>query len=237
MSAPLDQGPFVGGSPAPLRQVSSGGGKVLAVCCQPDAVAVNIDLQWSTVRVGADMEAPDQPLAETPGSGPGSSPLADLAGSAPVPLSLAPGALTLWRGGSLVVTFVVVGITAVLGVLADGTDLPSRFGPAMLFLLIGLTVSLVVPAAQYRRWRYWLTEDEIEIRHGLVVRNESSIPHFRVQHIDIRQGPLQRLVGVVKLEISTASPASDAELPGITPDQAERIRRLVLERAEADDAV
>jgi membrane protein YdbS with pleckstrin-like domain len=70
-----------------------------------------------------------------------------------------------------------------------------------------------------------------------VVRVESSVPHFRVQHIDVRQGPLQRLAGVVDLQISTASAASDATLPGVEPERAEQIRALVLARAEADDAV
>jgi len=53
----------------------------------------------------------------------------------------------------------------------------------------------------------------------------------------VRQGPLQRLAGVVDLQISTASAASDATLPGVEPERAEQIRALVLARAEADDAV
>jgi membrane protein YdbS with pleckstrin-like domain len=100
-----------------------------------------------------------------------------------------------------------------------------------------LVVAVLVPAARYRRWRYWVTDDRIELRHGLVFRVESSIPHFRVQHIDVRQGPLQRLAGVVELVISTASAATDATLPGLAPDRAEHIRQMVLAHAEADDAV
>jgi membrane protein YdbS with pleckstrin-like domain len=42
---------------------------------------------------------------------------------------------------------------------------------------------------------------------------------------------------VVKLSISTASPATDATLPGIEPERAEALRARILERAEADDGV
>ena len=81
------------------------------------------------------------------------------------------------------------------------------------------------------------TDETIELRHGLLFRAESSIPHFRVQHVDVRQGPLQRSAGIVELVISTASAATDATLPGVEPERADAIRRVVLARAEADDAV
>jgi hypothetical protein len=96
---------------------------------------------------------------------------------------------------------------------------------------------VVVPNASYRNWRYAVTDDGVELRHGVLVRHESSIPHFRVQHIDIGQGPLDRWRGIVKLSISTASPASDGSLPGIEPDRAEELRARILARAEADDGV
>lgn len=101
----------------------------------------------------------------------------------------------------------------------------------------GWLLALVVPRARYRRWTFRITEDHLELKRGLVVRRESSVPHFRVQHIDFHQGPLQRLAGVVSVQVSTASAASGAVLPGVEPTEAERVRGLVLARAEADDAV
>lgn len=149
---------------------------------------------------------------------------------------LSPKLLTLWRigfvGPTVLLGLVVFGLAAIV----EG-PVAVRFGLAAAVVTLAVALALAVPAARYRRWRYLVTDDGIELRHGVLVRNESSIPHFRVQHVDVRQGILQRRFGIVSLSISTASPATDAELPGLEPERAEAIRRLVLDRAEADDGV
>jgi membrane protein YdbS with pleckstrin-like domain len=58
-----------------------------------------------------------------------------------------------------------------------------------------------------------------------------------VQHIDIEQGPIERRLGLAKLELHTASAGSDASLPGIELERAEEIRAHVLARAALPDAV
>lgn len=153
---------------------------------------------------------------------------------------LSPRVVLLWRLGWLVATAILlVPVTALLLLWeADGDVLPALWVAAPLLLLgIGITSSIAIPNASYRRWRYAVTDDGVELRHGILVRRESSIPHFRVQHIDLEQGPLDRWRGIVKLKISTASPHTDAQLPGIEPERAEHLRARILDRAEADDGV
>lgn len=150
---------------------------------------------------------------------------------------LSPKVVALWRAGWLIATAVVLVPCLILAVA--GTGLPSavRVGLPVVVGGIGIVLAVVWPAASYRNWRYAVTDDGVELRHGVIVRQESSIPHFRVQHIDIGQGPLDRWRGIVKLTISTASPASDGSLPGIEPERAEALRARILARAEADDGV
>ena len=163
--------------------------------------------------------------------------------SAPAPTTevvvdtpLSPRVVLLWRLGWLIATAVLTVPAVIVAVAA--TDLgPGRFLAPIVVLAAGVTCAAVLPNASYRRWRYAVTDDGVELRHGLLVHRESSIPHFRVQHIDIEHGPLDRWRGIVKLSISTASPASDAQLPGIEPERAEALRTRILERAEADDGV
>lgn len=155
----------------------------------------------------------------------------------PVQTPLSPRVVALWRVGWLVTTAILLVPTLLIAVFA--VDLPAWLRVAMVVVVAGggITLSIVIPNASYKRWRYAITEDAVELRHGVLVRKESSIPHFRVQHIDLEQGPLDRWRGIVKLSISTASPASDAQLPGIEPERAEALRAKILERAEADDGV
>lgn len=151
------------------------------------------------------------------------------------PLSLSPRVLLFWRLGWVIGTAVLL-VGAALGVVvSDGHALWMAVAAGV--LLVGVFGGTLWPSARYRRWHYWVNEDAIELRHGVIFRAESSIPHFRVQHIDVRQGPLQRAAGIVELVISTASAATDATLPGVDPERAEAIRQAVLARADADDAV
>jgi membrane protein YdbS with pleckstrin-like domain len=159
----------------------------------------------------------------------------DVAGGADTPLS--PRVVALWRLSWAIVTAILLLPTLLLAAFASDLAGWIRVGlPSTVLVLGGLATGLI-PALTYRRWRYGVTADGVELRHGVLVHHESSIPHFRVQHIDLQQGPLDRWRNVVKVSISTASPATDATLPGIEPERAAELRARILERAEADDGV
>ena len=150
---------------------------------------------------------------------------------------LSPKVVALWRAGWLIATAILMIPALIVAFAAVDLPLAVRSAIPLVVGLAGLTLTIVVPNASYRNWRYSVTDDGVELRHGVLVHHESSIPHFRVQHIDIGQGPLDRWRGIVKLTIHTASPASDGSLPGIEPHRAEELRARILERAEADDGV
>jgi membrane protein YdbS with pleckstrin-like domain len=131
---------------------------------------------------------------------------------------------------------VAVALLAAAIVLAAGA--PTGVGIALLVLaVVSLVMLATVPKARYRSWSYRLGGDQLDIRKGIIVKEESTVPYFRVQHIDIRRGPLERWRNVVSLDISTASPSTDSTLPGIDPAEADRIRAYVLARAGYDDGV
>lgn len=151
--------------------------------------------------------------------------------------SLSPQVMVLWRLSYATVAAIVLAVVTLVAAANDGLPDALRLGLPLAVLVVAIVAIAVIPRAEYRRWRYLVTDDGIELRHGLVVHHESSIPHFRVQHVDVRQGVLQRALKVVTLSISTASPATDAELPAVDAARAELIRARVLDRAEADDGV
>ena len=132
---------------------------------------------------------------------------------------------------------------AVLLVSAIGTvvagDVPAA--PVLLpaFAVVGAAafVAWWWPGVRYRHWTYALGDDALEISYGPVVRTESVIPYFRVQHVDTSAGPIERRLGLANLKVHTASAATDALLPGLAVADAEAIRRRMLDRAGAGDAV
>src|SRR5919202_3373898 len=136
------------------------------------------------------------------------------------------------------------GVLAVAVLAADlaarlaGVDLPGPPGLAAgLVAVVGGLAAWWLPRASYRHWRYQVAADALELRHGVVRRVHSAIPYFRVQHIDVAQGPLEREVGRARLVVHTASAGTDATIPGIAAGDAEGLRRLILARAGSGDAV
>jgi uncharacterized protein len=87
------------------------------------------------------------------------------------------------------------------------------------------------PRARWERWRWRLTPLALELRHGVLVRTHEAVPYFRVQQIDVNQGPLDRMLGLATLQVTTASASGSASLPGIPAEQAPMVRAELLARA------
>ncbi|MEM0926754.1 MAG: PH domain-containing protein, partial [Planctomycetota bacterium] len=72
------------------------------------------------------------------------------------------------------------------------------FGGLVVWLCIAL------PKLQYERTRWRDTPSGFEIRSGVIWRSVHLIPHDRVQHTDVTQGPIQRKFRISTLTIFTA---------------------------------
>jgi hypothetical protein len=119
-----------------------------------------------------------------------------------------------------------------------GVDVPGPPGLAAgLLAVTGAVTAWWLPRARHRHWRYQVATDALELRHGILKQVHSAIPYFRVQHIDVAQGPVERAVGLARLVVHTASAGTDATIPGIAAGDAEGLRRLILTRAGSGDAV
>src|SRR4051794_32598844 len=115
------------------------------------------------------------------------------------------------------------------------------FGIAVL-LALGLTLGwlygvlgLVVVAAVFgwswvligrnqRSWKYAEREDELMVSHGIMFRELIVVPYGRMQFVDVAAGPLERAFGIATVELHTATPSTDAKIPGLAPDEAARLR-------------
>lgn len=109
-------------------------------------------------------------------------------------------------------------------VAAEANPLPfgTALGAGLVLILIGVWR---MPMRRYAAWGYRMEEDELAVRHGLLVRALSLVPFGRVQHIDLAQGPLERALGLATLVLNTAGTRGAAvRLPGLAQADAERIR-------------
>ena len=102
-------------------------------------------------------------------------------------------------------------------------------------LVVAVAGTLVVPEVLWRRWRYEVREEEIDLRHGLWTVKRTLVPIRRVQHVDTSTGVLQGLFDLATVTFHTA--AGSTEIPSLTRGDAERVRRRVGELARTRDDV
>jgi membrane protein YdbS with pleckstrin-like domain len=117
----------------------------------------------------------------------------------------------------------------------------------VLALLVGpswLAAGAVV-AAGVLGWVWWLAgrqvralgyaerEDDLLVRRGVAFRSVVVVPYGRMQFVDVEAGPLARRLGFATVQLHTASPGTDASIPGLVPDEAARLRDRLARRGEA----
>ncbi|WP_331456975.1 PH domain-containing protein [Bacillus sp. FJAT-27231] len=98
-----------------------------------------------------------------------------------------------------------------------------------------LTVVVILPNMRWKRWRYEVREQEIELQRGVFIVRRTLIPMTRVQHVDTKQGPLLRKYGLGAIQISTA--ATIHEIPAVEIEEAEEMRKVIAALARVTEDV
>ena len=112
-----------------------------------------------------------------------------------------------------------------------GTGAP--MWPLAVFAVLGGVAAFVLPGVRWRRWRYAIGAEQIELRHGTFVERRTLVPIRRVQHVDSEQGPLQGSFGLASVTFHTA--AGGVSIPALSSSQADQVRELVAARARVLD--
>lgn len=88
-------------------------------------------------------------------------------------------------------------------------------------------------ATRVYRWQRRPGEGVV-VCQGAWWQREVWIPMQRLQHLDIKRGPLERWLGLATLELYTAgSHAYETRLPGLEPAQAQALRDSLLAELQA----
>lgn len=107
---------------------------------------------------------------------------------------------------------------------------------ALLGLLLGAGFAVWLGLKQYRHTYWRLDEDGLAIRRGSLWQRETRVPATRVQHLDIKRGPLQRRRNLSTLVVHTAGTRHSAvTLPHLDADDAQRLRDRLGRQLDLDD--
>jgi len=89
---------------------------------------------------------------------------------------------------------------------------------------------------RYRNTRWILDDDGFGLRRGRLWHSDTRVPGSRVQHLDIRRGPLERHFRLATLVIHTAGTRhSEVSVSGLDAGDAERLRDRLARQTDDDD--
>ncbi|CAA9515362.1 MAG: hypothetical protein AVDCRST_MAG13-3038 [uncultured Solirubrobacteraceae bacterium] len=91
----------------------------------------------------------------------------------------------------------------------------------------------VVPSLRWRRWRWELYDEELDLRHGLVTEVRTIVPVSRVQHVEVRRTPLASSLGLSEVVVHTA--AGTTEVPAMDERDAVAVRDRIADLARVPD--
>lgn len=136
-------------------------------------------------------------------------------------------------GVSQVIDSIKQNFITLLIVLFIGTS--NTEGYFLYFLAAGLFLSLFGGILGWWFFRYRIFEDELQIEKGVFVKKKLYLSKDRIQVIDITEGILQRLFGLVKVEVKTAGGGTEtATINAITRDEAEVLRTELRKKNNED---
>jgi membrane protein YdbS with pleckstrin-like domain len=91
----------------------------------------------------------------------------------------------------------------------------------------------VIPDLRWRRWRYEIREDEVDLQRGIVWVSRTLVPLGRIQHVDTQSGPLQRRFGLATVVFYTA--AGPNQIPELSAPVAAQVRERIAELTREQD--
>jgi len=146
---------------------------------------------------------------------------------------LAEAARGLWTIGALGWALpLAIGVPLVLGGI---DEVPGALRALAIVgaVLVAAVGALAVPQLRWRRWRWDVRDEEIDLRHGALTEVRTIVPMARVQHVDVRRSFMQQRSGTADLVVHTA--AGQTTIPMLPEAAAVEVRDRIADLARTPD--
>jgi len=141
--------------------------------------------------------------------------------------------LTHALGYAIAATIASVAGATLLSAVIDNTGVFAAV--IALSVVAGIAFGAWLGVKQYRYTHWLLDRDGFALRRGRLWQRESRVPASRVQHLDLKHGPMERKYGLATLVIHTAgTKLNTVSIGGLDAGDAERLRDELAQRIEAD---
>jgi uncharacterized protein len=144
--------------------------------------------------------------------------------------TLAPEARWVWLGQQLLAWAAALVVAMIVAAQLDGALATLvRVLPVAGLLVCGP----LVPMLRWRRWRWEVRPEAIDIQHGTVTIRRTLVPMLRVQHVDTRRGVFEQALDLATVVVHTA--AGSHSIPLLRVADADEVRDRIADLARTAD--
>lgn len=142
--------------------------------------------------------------------------------------------LSPWGIGTRVIKAVPSLIPALIGVFFLG-----RAAGPVFFVIAGVAISVLVGLLPWLTTRWRVTDDQLELRHGLVRKVSATARRDRIRSVDVTAGPIERALKLRKVVVGTGVGGKESALvlDPIPAEVAEQLGRDLLRRTATPSAM
>ncbi|WP_239719751.1 MULTISPECIES: PH domain-containing protein [unclassified Mammaliicoccus] len=144
--------------------------------------------------------------------------------------------MTVERIGSSITISLLLIILIVMFVIFEllWTDVSKCFLtiPIAIIFFISIYGLIIQPYYMYRNFRYEINDDEINIKSGIFMIKETTIPMGRIQNVDLYEGFIMRKYNLANITLSTAG--GNEMIQYLNKDKANKIKYAIQNRIEND---
>ncbi len=90
-----------------------------------------------------------------------------------------------------------------------------------LILVVAIIYAVIGPTIFYKRYKYILTEDKVDIRRGIIIIRHTLVPIERIHQVEVVSGPINNMFGLADVNITTAG--GTARIEFLEKDEADKI--------------
>jgi membrane protein YdbS with pleckstrin-like domain len=139
----------------------------------------------------------------------------------------------MWSARLAVVVTLTTVVTTALGVGLGLSEGARAAGVAVVATITAAVLLTLLLRGRYRSWAYLERGDDLLVRRGVMFRRLTVVPYGRMQFVDVTAGPVDRMFGLATVQLHTAAAATDARIPGLSREVADRLRDRLAALGEA----
>ena len=134
-----------------------------------------------------------------------------------------------------IATWIVVGAVEVVILFVDGSLIPyGRWEIVVASFVIGVAYIIVMPRWRYAVHRWETTDHAAYTQTGWFNQERRIAPISRIQTVDSHRGPLEQVLGLANVTVTTASAAGPLKIHGLDRSTADRLGDELTSRTESN---